>query len=109
MGSFTARAATGDRWSLTQWPAERTSIISNMQQVMGPLPGASRRCALDLEVLDETDAATFVRRRIAYTSEPGSRVNAFLLLPKQAGKHPAALALHQTHPLGSKVVVGLGN
>jgi pimeloyl-ACP methyl ester carboxylesterase len=36
-------------------------------------------------------------------------VIAFLLLPKKPGKHPAVLALHQTHSLGSKVVVGLGN
>jgi dienelactone hydrolase len=84
-------------------------IVSNMQHVMGPLPGASRRCALDVQVLDETDAGTFVRRRITYASEPESRVHAFLLIPKRAGRHPAVLALHQTHALGSKVVVGLGN
>ncbi|HZO85819.1 MAG TPA: alpha/beta hydrolase [Verrucomicrobiae bacterium] len=109
VAGFTASAAQSNRWSLPHWPVERTLIVSNMQHVMGPLPGASRRCALDLQVLDETDAGTFVRRRIMYTSEPGSRVNAFLLLPKQSGQHPAMLALHQTHPLGSKVVVGLGN
>jgi hypothetical protein len=62
-----------------------------MQQVMGPLPAGSRRCALDLQVIDETDAGTFVRRRIVYTSEPGSRVDAFLLLPKDSGKHPLCL------------------
>ena len=102
-------AAQSNRWSIANWQVERTLILSNMQQVMGALPDASRRCALDLQVLDETDAGTFVRRRIAYTSEPGSRVNAFLLVPKKSGKHSAVLALHQTHPLGSKVVVGLGN
>ena len=79
-----------------------------MQQVMGPLPGAGRRCALDLEVLDETDAGTFVRRRIMYTSEPGSRCDCIFAPAEGLRQHPAALALHQTHSLGSKVVVGLG-
>ena len=102
-------AAETNRCPLVNWPVERALIISNMQRVMGPFPGANRRCALDLQVLDESDLGTFLRRRIAYTSEPGSRVNAFLLVPKQAGKLPAVLALHQTHALGMKVVVGLGN
>ena len=102
-------AAQSNRWSIANWQAERTLIVSNMQHVMGPLPGASRRCTPDVQVLDESDAGTFVRRHITYASEPGSRVNAFLLLPKRSGKLPAVLALHQTHPLGPKVVVGLGN
>ena len=46
-------------------------------------------------------------------SEPGSRVPAFLLVPKpaltSASKAPAVLALHQTRPEGQKVVVGLAN
>jgi hypothetical protein len=104
-----ASSAESNRWSLANWPIERTLILSNMQQVMGPLPAVSRRCALDVQVLEETDGGAFIRRRIAYTSEPGSRVDAFLLVPKQSGKLPGVLALHQTHPLGSKVVIGLGN
>src|SRR5687768_1834399 len=104
-------SASTNRWrvALAEWPAARPTIVSNMQTVMGPLPDASRRCPLELKVLDETDAGTFLRRRIAYTSEPGSRVTAFLLRPKTDGPHPALLALHQTHALGPKVVVGLGN
>jgi len=94
---------------LTEWQAARQTIVSNMQTITGPLPDSSRRYALELEVLEETDAGTFLRQRIAYTTEPGSRVNAFLLVPKGNPKWPAVLALHQTHALGSKVVVGLGN
>jgi len=104
--------ATSNHWgvvALTEWQAARQTIVSNMQTITGPLPDSSRRCALELEVLEETDAGTFLRQRIAYTTEPGSRVNAFLLVPKGNPKWPAVLALHQTHALGSKVVVGLGN
>jgi hypothetical protein len=48
-----------------------------------------------------------------YAAEPGGRVPAYLLIPKQAldgtVRAPAVLALHQTHAQGQKVVVGLGN
>jgi dienelactone hydrolase len=59
------------------------------------------------------DCGSYVRRLIQYRSEPGSRVPAYLLIPKAAlnskTRFPAVLTLHQTHALGHKVVVGLGN
>lgn len=61
---------------------------------------------------EEVDAGTYVRRVIRYQSEPGGQVPAYLLIPKSAlagQRCPAALCLHQTHPEGRKVVVGLGN
>lgn len=79
-----------------------------MQLLMGPLPDASRKCSLDVYVKEEGDAGSFIRRRIVYISEPGSRVHAYLLVPKKVTKAAAILALHQTHRLGAKVVVGLG-
>jgi pimeloyl-ACP methyl ester carboxylesterase len=60
----------------------RNTILQAMQQVMGPLPAQGR-------------------------------VPAYLLIPKGATNSPnqtvGVLCLHQTHPLGNKVVVGLGN
>jgi dienelactone hydrolase len=59
------------------------------------------------------DCGDYVRRFLSYESEPGGRVPAYLLLPKAAlnstKQFPGVLALHQTHALGQKVVVGLGN
>ena len=59
------------------------------------------------------DCGDYVRRFLTYVSEPDSRVPAYLLIPKSLldSKHkaPAILCLHQTHSLGQKVVVGLGN
>jgi dienelactone hydrolase len=61
---------------------------------------------------EETDGGDFVRRFLTYAAEPGGRVPAYLLVPKRAlnstNRFPAVLALHQTHPLGQRVVVGLG-
>ena len=95
------------------WAMRRASILRAMQQVMGPFPGPEKRCPLDLQIEEEVDCGDYLRRFVTYASEPGSRVPAYLLVPKaalqSAGNFPAALTLHQTHRLGHKVVVGLGN
>ena len=99
--------------SVNDWQRRRSQILSAMQEVMGALPGKEKRCLFELKVLSENDAGDHIRQDITYQSEPGSRVPAYLLIPKGAGVSqkifPAVLALHQTHPLGRKVVVGLGN
>jgi len=80
-----------------------------MTEVMGPLPGR-KRCPLDLRIEQETDCGSYVRRAITYAAEPGSRVPAYLLIPKEAltakKKFPAVLALHPTDmEYGHRVVV----
>jgi dienelactone hydrolase len=99
--------------SLRHWKKRRAEILTAMQQVMGPLPGKEKRCALDIKVEEETDCGTYIRKLITYSSEPNSRVPAYLLVPKTAlagkTKHPAILACHPTDSkIGHKVVVGLG-
>ena len=95
------------------WQKRRAEILAGMQRVMGSLPGAEKRCPLDPQVTEEVDCGDYVRRFLTYSSEPGSRVPAYLLIPKRALtasiKAPAVLALHQTHSAGQKVVVGLGS
>jgi hypothetical protein len=99
--------------SVADWQKRRAAILRAMQEVMGPLPGDDKRCPLDARIEEEVDCGDYVRRFITYASEPGSRVPAYLLVPKfvlaNHGKAPAILCLHQTHALGQKVVVGLGN
>jgi len=67
---------------------------------MGPLPGREKRCPLDLRIEQETDCGSYVRRSVTCASEPGSRVPAYLLIPKAAlrarRQFPAVLALHPT-------------
>jgi hypothetical protein len=97
-----------------QWLQRRAEIVRGMQRVMGPLPGAEKRCALEMRVQEEMDAGSHVRRLITYSSEPGSRVLAYLLVPKEAlkrGSKPAraALCLHPTDDrVGHRVVVEAG-
>lgn len=99
--------------SKADWPRRRAEILRGMQEVMGPLPGNEKRCPPDLKVEQEEDCGSYVRRFITYASEPGSRVPAYLLIPKKVlsgmNKAPAVLCLHPTdNTIGHKVVVGLG-
>jgi len=96
-----------------EWKSRRQAILRAAQEIMGPLPGAEKACPLEVETVEETDCGTFFRRLVSYMSEPGSRVRAYLLIPKQvlAGKRSVAgvLCLHPTdNTIGHKVVVGLG-
>jgi hypothetical protein len=90
------------------WEKERPKLLEKMQEVMGPLPGAEKRCELDVRIEEEVDCGSYTRKFLTYQSEPGSRVPAYLLVPKNASNAPGVLTLHQTHALGQKVVVGLG-
>ncbi len=95
--------------------ASRTELRAQLEQVMGPLPTGTKRVPLQVTVESVEDVGEFERRKISYQSEPGSRVPAYLLVPKAAlgpgseRRFPAVLGLHQTHPAGAKVVVGLGH
>ena len=99
--------------NVADWRKRRAEILAGMQKVMGPLPDAAKRVPLDVRVSEEADCGEYVRRLVSYASENGSRVPAYSLIPKRAllsqDKCPAVLALHQTHPAGQKVVVGLGD
>ena len=99
--------------SVHDWKKRRAEILRGLQEIMGFLPGKEKRCPLDVKVEEEVDCGEYVRRFLTYLSEPGSRVPAYLLIPKSTlntnGKTCGLLCLHQTHPLGQKVVVGLGD
>jgi lysophospholipase L1-like esterase len=99
--------------SLADWERRRAEMMRGMEFVMGKLPGAEKRCPLDVKIEEEVDGGTFVRRLITYASEPGGRLPAYLLIPKAvlAGKSkaPAVLCLHGTNNvIGHGVAVGLG-
>jgi hypothetical protein len=91
----------------------RQAILAAMQEVMGTLPGSSKRCELAPIIEASVDCGEYIRKRLTYQSEPGGRVPAYLLIPKSilksGEKAPGILCLHPTDPLGNKVVAGLGN
>jgi dienelactone hydrolase len=86
--------------STNDWLLRRSAIVAGMERIMGKFPDRSRTCPLDVQTLSEEAADSYSIRLITYVSEPGSRVPAYLLVPKSAvdGKalHPAVLVLHPT-------------
>jgi Prolyl oligopeptidase family len=99
--------------SIAHWKLRREEIVRGMESVMGKLPGDERRCPLDVQIEEEVDRGTHLQRLISYQSEPGSRVPAYLSIPKAAlsgQAAPAVLCLHGTNNvIGHGTVVGLGD
>ncbi|QEF98229.1 hypothetical protein Mal15_22780 [Stieleria maiorica] len=93
------------------WAKRRREIVAGMQSVMGMLPGAEKRCPLDVRVIEQVRQPGYLQQRISYQSEPGSRVTAYLLIPDAARDHPerklpAVLCLHPTDDrIGHRVVI----
>jgi dienelactone hydrolase len=97
-----------------EWEPRRTEILNAMQSLMGRLPGAEKRCPLDVRVEEDIDCGDHVRRLLSYQSEPDGRTPAYLLVPKaalekDARDFPAVLCLHPTNAQGYKSVVGLAD
>lgn len=95
------------------WAKRRAEVVRGAEAVMGKLPGKEKRCPLAVKVEEEEDCGKYVRRLVTYESEPGSRVPAYLCIPKGAEKGdkklPAVLCLHGTdNVVGHGTVVGLG-
>lgn len=92
-----------------QMAIRRSHILQGMSLAMGPMPTPDRRVPLDVQILSDEDAGKYIRRRISYVPEPGDRVPAWLLIPKQPeGKSAAMLCLHQTTGIGKGEPAGLG-
>jgi dienelactone hydrolase len=105
---------THDVKTVADWAKRRAEVVRGMESVMGKLPGKEKRGALEPKLEEEeVDCGKYVRRLITYASEPGSRVPAYLLVPKDVlkgnRKAPAILCLHGTdNVVGHGTVVGLG-
>lgn len=99
-----ARASTP-----AEWAPRRNHVLGGFQSVIGPLPQHPSTNPLDVETVSEESLPKYTLRKVSYLSEPGDRMTAWLLLPKEAkGKLPAVLCLHQTIDIGKDEPVGLG-
>ena len=92
-----------------EWGRRRGDIVASLEQVMGPAPAVAGKVELDPQVIEEVHRPDFTMRRITYVSEPGDRVPALLLLPRDhMGRRPGMLCLHQTTAVGKLEPAGLG-
>lgn len=114
-GSAKAKEAAADvRAALVKEHEERRAdALSRMELVMGPLPSEEKRVPLDMRIVSEFVHDKYIRLKIDYAVEPGDRVPAWLLVPREAtqnpqAKLPAMLCLHQTVGIGKDEPAGLG-
>ena len=95
--------------SLRQWQKKRNQILYGMQQVMGPLPDASKKVPPDLQIIEETTVDGVRRIKISFASEMNDRIPAYLLIPLDVKEPvPGILCLHQTISIGKGEPAGLG-
>ncbi len=96
----TARGEVMPVRSRGDWRKRRAQILDGMQAVMGPLPGKEKRSPLVPRVEEEKDCGAYIQRYLTYVAEPGARVPAYLLVPKNViesrRRAPAVLVLHPT-------------
>src|SRR5688572_27331542 len=64
------------------WVVRRRQILEGMQAVMGKLPSDERRTTLDLKTESEEQVEGVVRRKVSFAVEPGDRIFAYLMWPK---------------------------
>lgn len=92
------------------WGRRRAEILGSMEQVMGALPTPDRRVPLDVQTVETAESEKYTRQQITFASEPGDRVSAYLLIPKELkARAPAMLCLHQTTPGGKDSPAGLSD
>ena len=95
--------------SARDWSKRRIQILDAMQQVMGPLPDASKKVPLDLQIIEETQIEGVRRIKVSFATEKNDRVPAYLLIPADLkGRVPGILCLHQTIKTGKEEPAGLG-
>jgi acetyl esterase/lipase len=92
------------------WEIRRRHLLAQVQSVMGPLPDRTKLAPLEVKTVEETVVGEIVRRKIEYTTEPGYRLRAFLMMRRDrpAARSPAILCLHQTVRIGKEEPAGLG-
>src|SRR5262245_58472587 len=77
--------------SAQDWAKRRAHILAHMQEVMGPLPDASRKVPLDPKVIEEVRFDTHTRRKLTIAVEPGDRLACYLLIPRDVNPKSAAV------------------
>lgn len=95
--------------SAKDWNKQRDHILDAMQQVMGPLPDASKKVPTDMQIIEDTQIEGIRRIKISFATEKNDRIPAYLLIPNGLKERaPAILCLHQTIKIGKEEPAGLG-
>jgi dienelactone hydrolase len=89
-----------------EWRNRREEIKRVLLEFLGEAPRS--KPPLAARVVEETSRAGHVLRKLAFQTEPGEFVPAYLLIPKNLkGRAPVVLCPHQTTQAGMKEPAGL--
>jgi dienelactone hydrolase len=113
MREMDARPAAGlweDRGGLVTretWPKHRDRILAGVEKVLGPMP--KEKVPLDPQAHSEEDCGSYLRRKVSIQVQPGDRMPAYLLIPKnRKGRVPAIVCFYgTTGGAGKDTTVGL--
>src|SRR5262249_19526143 len=89
------------------WPPQRHRIRDEVVKLLGPDP--TETVPLDVRTHGEVDCGGHVRRKVSFAVQPGDRMPAYLLIPKDLkGPAPAVICMYgTTSGAGKDTTVGL--
>jgi hypothetical protein len=77
-------SASGDQPEVRDragWEQRRAPFQRALREILGTLPTA--KPPLTPRVLEETEHPAYIRRKVAYTGEPGEEITAYLFIPRR--------------------------
>ena len=89
------------------WPRQRERILGGVEQVFGKPP--AEKVPPDPRVISEEDCGRYIRRKVSIQVQPGDRMPAYVLVPKDIkGRVPAVVCFYgTTSGAGKETTVGL--
>ena len=89
------------------WSETRLRIEKAASDILGPFP--TNKVPLDPKLISETDCGSYLRRKISIQVQPGDRMPAYLLVPKNLKTRvPAIICFYgTTSGAGKETTVGL--
>jgi hypothetical protein len=89
------------------WQVMRDRILQGVFKVFGAFP--SEKIPLDPKIISEEDCGSYLRRKVTIQVQPGDRMPAYVLIPKnRTGRLPAILCIYgTTSGAGKETTVGL--
>ena len=89
-----------------QWEARRAATLKVVFEILGTPP--REKPALSPEVIEETSHEGYNRRKVTFQGQPGERIPAYILIPKDnTERRPAVICPHQTTQEGKKEPAGI--
>ena len=96
--------------SRSAWEKRRVELRREWEAIMGEIPAPAQRVPLKTEVIATEALDDHTRVTLRYSVDANTRVEAYLLLPKDVernGPRPAMVCLHPTSKATNRTVVGL--